>query len=52
MIDRVCAFLTEGSERYPFPDWYDVDYAKAQAFRNRTVVGGLFILLLKEKLKK
>lgn len=37
IIDRVCAFLSEGSERYPFPDWYDADNAKAQPFRNRTV---------------
>ena len=52
VISQVRNFLSDGAERYPFPDWYDVDSAAAKEFRNRTVAGGLFMPLLKDKLKK
>ncbi len=52
IIDEVAAFMKKGTQRYPFPDWYNVDTAEAKAFRNRTVVGGHFILLLKDSLEK
>ena len=44
----ICDFLSDGKEKYPFPDWYDVDSATAKEFRNRTVTGGLFMPLLKD----
>ncbi len=52
VIRQVGKFLSDGKERYPFPDWYDVDTATAKEFRNRTVTGGLFLPLLERKLKK
>lgn len=52
MVNEVVAYLEKGGQRYPFPDWYNIDTAEAKPFRNRTVVGGHFLLLLKEHLKK
>lgn len=43
-IDR---YLREGEERLPFGDWYETETGKLIGFRNRTVQGGCFILLLK-----
>lgn len=39
-------YLREGSERLPFGDWYDAKTGKLIEFRNRSVQGGCFILLL------
>ena len=43
-------YLREGSERLPFGDWYDAVTGKLIEFRNRSVQGGCFILLLEEEL--
>lgn len=48
IIGTVANFLKESEKRVPFPDWYDTISAKSTAFINRTVQGGLFILLLKD----
>ena len=50
VIDYLFSFLRETKDRYPFPDWYNVKTAFAEMFRNRTVQGGLFMPLLKDKL--
>lgn len=39
-------YLKEGGERLPFGDWYETKSATAYGFRNRTVQGGCFILLI------
>lgn len=45
-LDAVDKYLREGSERLPFGDWYDAKTGKLIEFRNRSVQGGCFILLL------
>ncbi len=52
VMRQVGDFLVHGKERYPFPDWYDADTATAKEFRNRTVTGGLFMPLLKDRRQK
>lgn len=52
VMRQVGDFLVHGKERYPFPDWYDADTATAKEFRNRTVAGGLFMPLLKDRRQK
>ncbi len=37
-------YLRESPDRIPFGDWYDAVTAQAKHFRNRTVVGGCFML--------
>ncbi len=50
-FDTVCASLvrliSETHDRAPFSDWFETKTALCYSFRNRTVVGGLFINLLK-----
>lgn len=56
LIAPIAKFLRESSTRYPFTDWYYTDNGKIRGtvgkwgyhngFKNRTVQGGLFILLL------
>ena len=50
-FDTVCTSLvrlvSETSDRVPLSDWFDTKTALCYSFRNRTVVGGLFINLLK-----
>lgn len=42
-LDR---YLTSSRDRLPFGDWYETDTGNLIGFRNRTVQGGCFILLL------
>lgn len=39
-------YLTKSDDRLPFGDWYETKSGKLIGFRNRTVQGGCFILLL------
>ena len=39
-------YLTESADRLPFGDWYETKTGELIGFRNRTVQGGCFILLL------
>lgn len=49
-FDKVCEamvnMINETLDRVPLTDWYYTSTADYRAFRNRTVVGGLFINLL------
>ena len=47
MIEPLWNFLNESPSRVPFTDWYDTVTGKQIGFQNRSVVGGIFILLLK-----
>lgn len=50
LIDPVWDFLNETPSRIPFTDWYDTvtgTQTRSKGFRNRSVVGGVFIKLLK-----
>lgn len=40
-------FLEEGADRIPFTDWFDTVTGRTMGFRNRTVQGGCFALLLR-----
>ncbi|WP_130859039.1 glutaminase family protein [Gracilibacillus phocaeensis] len=46
LIKPLWRFLHETSDRVPFSDWYDTKTAKRMNFKNRSVVGGVYILLL------
>ncbi len=39
-------FLNESPDRVPFSDWYETSDGRVVGFRNRTVLGGVFIKLL------
>ena len=49
MVDRLWDAYNESESRVPMTDWYDTETAKMVGFQNRTVQGGLFIRLLKDK---
>ncbi|WP_043923548.1 glutaminase domain-containing protein [Leadbettera azotonutricia] len=49
LIAPIAAFLHETPDRVPFSDWYDTISAKHYYFQNRTVQGGLFMLLLADE---
>ena len=46
LTGRLNKYLTESEDRLPFGDWYETKSGKLIGFRNRTVQGGCFILLL------
>jgi hypothetical protein len=50
-FEQICRcivnMLSETLDRVPFTDWYYSSTADYHAFRNRSVVGGLFMPLLK-----
>ena len=48
-LRRLKNYLEETPSRVPFSDWYDSCSAMEMSFQNRTVQGGLFMPLLKEK---
>lgn len=43
----VVKFLNETPDRQPFSDWYETKTGKMVAFKNRSVIGGVFMPLLK-----
>lgn len=45
-------YLIDGIDRVPYADLYDCKTGVAEAFTNRTVLGSMFMLLLKDKLLK
>nr|WP_313886551.1 DUF4965 domain-containing protein [Bacillus sp. SD088] len=48
LIEPLWLYLNETEDRVPFSDWFDTKSAKRLNFKNRSVVGGLFMLMLKE----
>ncbi len=44
----VCVYMTEGSDRIPFGDYYYADTGVRRNFANRTVQGGCFAMLLRD----
>ena len=52
LIEPLGRYLEETPDRVPFSDWYDSISAKEMSFQNRTVQGGLFMPLLKEKFRE
>lgn len=49
LYDPLLAYLSESPSRKPFADWYDTKSSVIEHFYNRTVQGGIFAPLLKEK---
>jgi len=49
LVDALDKFLRLSPDRIPFGDWYETVGGKHWHFRNRTVQGGCFILLLREE---
>ncbi len=47
VCESMARLVSETFDRVPFADWYCTKTAECYSFRNRTVVGGLFINLLK-----
>ncbi|MBQ6182442.1 MAG: DUF4965 domain-containing protein [Clostridia bacterium] len=43
---HIARMIRETPDRVPLTDWYDTESGKCVGFRNRTVVGGLFITQL------
>ena len=43
-------YLINGVDRVPYADLYDCETGAAKEFTNRTVIGSMFILLLKQKM--
>lgn len=52
IYSKIVNFLDETTDRVPFSDLYHVDTGLIKEFQNRTVQGGIFILLLKDRLKR
>ncbi len=46
---RMAAFLEESPDRVPFSDWYDTVSGRQIGFQNRTVQGGIFMPILRER---
>lgn len=51
-VEPVLRFLNESPSRVPFTDWYDVDTGRQVGFQARTVVGGVYMPLLRRILRK
>ncbi|MBW4840490.1 MAG: DUF4965 domain-containing protein [Paenibacillaceae bacterium] len=49
IIAPLWTFLNETRDRVPFTDWYDTKTSAQIGFQHRTVVGGLYIKLLKDR---
>ncbi|WP_435159080.1 glutaminase domain-containing protein [Haladaptatus sp. DFWS20] len=49
LIDPLWRFLDESHDRVPFADWYDTETAERNRFQHRSVVGGLFLKLLRQE---
>lgn len=52
IIDSLWSSLSETNSRVPFTDWYDTVTGRQIGFQNRSVLGGIFIKLLRDSLAK
>ncbi|GMA62913.1 DUF4965 domain-containing protein [Alicyclobacillus fastidiosus] len=52
LMDPLWDFVNESPDRVPFTDWYDTVTGRWIGFQHRSVVGGLFIKLLKDNWEK
>ena len=52
IIEPIWDFLNESPSRVPFSDWYGTTDRLERSFQHRSVVGGVYIKLLKDTIKK
>lgn len=50
IIQSIWCSLSETNSRVPFTDWYDTVTGRQIGFQNRSVLGGIFIKLLRDKI--
>ena len=50
VCEAIKRMIEESADRVPLTDWYFTDTARQRGFQARSVVGGLYINLLKDKL--
>ena len=52
IVHPVYVYANETPSRVPISDWYDTDNARMMNFKARSVVGGFYMKMLMERMRK